>query len=281
MPTDGQTTIDPIIAGGAQVLSQGINAIVTSRQNELQREYNTEMYERQRQDALADWQRQNEYNSPAAQMERYKAAKLNPNLIYGSATNNSAQVRSSTPQAWNPTAPQFNAASVLGSYYDTKIKQAQYDNLLKQNQVLANESILKNNQALYYLANAGLTGVRADTGRFDLGMKESLANTYYETKRFMLNKIQNDIQYTVESTDRLKEQRPGLLSLLQNKIAETAASTGMKSQQTRNLMKQYELLEKEGKLKDFNIGLQDSGLDTNSPWFLKMAKWIIGQMTKP
>lgn len=38
---------------------------------QYQNEYNTEM-----------WNRQNEYNSPAAQMQRYKAAGLNPSLMY-------------------------------------------------------------------------------------------------------------------------------------------------------------------------------------------------------
>ena len=32
---------------------------------------------------LEMWNLQNEYNSPSAQMERFKEAGLNPNLIYG------------------------------------------------------------------------------------------------------------------------------------------------------------------------------------------------------
>lgn len=44
---------------------------------------NADMYNRQRADSISDWKMQNEYNSPLAQMQRYKDAGLNPNLIYG------------------------------------------------------------------------------------------------------------------------------------------------------------------------------------------------------
>lgn len=37
-----------------------------------------------------NWELQNEYNSPFSQMERYRQAGLNPNLIYGSGQNASA-----------------------------------------------------------------------------------------------------------------------------------------------------------------------------------------------
>src|SRR5882672_8403832 len=38
---------------------------------------------------LAMWNRQNDYNSPANQMSRFKAAGLNPNMIYGSGSGGS------------------------------------------------------------------------------------------------------------------------------------------------------------------------------------------------
>lgn len=42
------------------------------------------------------WHMQNEYNTPSAQMQRYREAGLNPNLIYGSTSNGNA---SSAPVA--------------------------------------------------------------------------------------------------------------------------------------------------------------------------------------
>ena len=69
----------PAVMAGSQLLGQGINAISQSGINKKTRQWNEQMYARQRADALADWQRQNEYNSPAAQMQRY--AELHPDEL--------------------------------------------------------------------------------------------------------------------------------------------------------------------------------------------------------
>ena len=80
--------MDPVTASlaiaGTQLASQGINAFSTSSMNRKTREWNEAMYQKQRQDALDDWNRQTLYNSPIEQMKRLKEAGLNPNLVYGS-----------------------------------------------------------------------------------------------------------------------------------------------------------------------------------------------------
>lgn len=69
--------------------------------NAEQMAFQRDMYGRQRADALADWNMQNEYNSPAASMARFRSAGLNPALIYGAATGGSSGVvRSSTPSSF-------------------------------------------------------------------------------------------------------------------------------------------------------------------------------------
>lgn len=73
------------------------------RAREANRRENLESFERNkafefeklgidRANALTDWNRQNEYNSPAAQMLRLSAAGLNPNLMYGQGTTGNAAV---------------------------------------------------------------------------------------------------------------------------------------------------------------------------------------------
>lgn len=49
--------------------------------------WNEKMYEKQLQANRENWRLQNEYNSPSAQMQRFKEAGLNPHLIYGSGGN--------------------------------------------------------------------------------------------------------------------------------------------------------------------------------------------------
>lgn len=71
-------------------ISQGSNIISTAMTNDA----NERMQQRQNEWNLEQWQRNNEYNSPAAQMQRLKAAGLNPDLMYGQnasgASGNSA-----------------------------------------------------------------------------------------------------------------------------------------------------------------------------------------------
>ena len=67
-------TLSAIIGGSSSVLNIG-SQLGTNASN---RKYALEMYDRQRADALADWNRQNQYNSPSAVMQRYKEAGLSP-----------------------------------------------------------------------------------------------------------------------------------------------------------------------------------------------------------
>lgn len=68
------------------------------------------------------WQAQNAYNTPRAQMERFREAGLNPNLIYGQ-TNTSAPI--SVPSS-RGTPPAFNA-----------LLEAQLKNMEMQNSSVA------------------------------------------------------------------------------------------------------------------------------------------------
>ena len=52
-------------------------------ENQKNREWNLNLAKQQNQWNIDQWNRENEYNSPSAQMARYKAAGLNSDLIYG------------------------------------------------------------------------------------------------------------------------------------------------------------------------------------------------------
>lgn len=79
------------IIGNAQQ-SANIKAQIEAQKQENQktREYNYMLAKQQNEWNIAQWNRENEYNSPANQMKRYSDAGLNPDLIYGQS-NLSAQ----------------------------------------------------------------------------------------------------------------------------------------------------------------------------------------------
>lgn len=52
-------------------------------ENQKTRDYNLNLAKQQNQWNIDQWNRENEYNTPLAQMSRYKDAGLNPDLMYG------------------------------------------------------------------------------------------------------------------------------------------------------------------------------------------------------
>lgn len=105
-------TANPLFAGSAVgslgTLAGGVaNAIAQTRINReniaFQREINDLNYQRQ----LDMWKMTNEYNSPASQMQRYLAAGLNPNLIYGQS-NTASMANVGNAQAQQMVAPNFD-----------------------------------------------------------------------------------------------------------------------------------------------------------------------------
>ena len=101
-----------------------------------------------RQNALKDQQRLNLYNSPQQQMQRFKEAGLNPNLIYNQQ-NTGQPVRST-----DYVAPQIKETQldVLGKSNQLKLQDQQLKNAQLQNEAIA-ASILKTKADALYVAS--------------------------------------------------------------------------------------------------------------------------------
>ena len=65
------------------------------RAEQRQFDYNKQLQDYAYSQNLEQWNRENAYNSPSAQMARFSAAGLNPNLIYG---DSGAALAASSPQ---------------------------------------------------------------------------------------------------------------------------------------------------------------------------------------
>lgn len=104
-------------------------------QNTQNKKAATRAYERE----LHMWNLNNEYNTPAAQVQRLKDAGLNPALVYGTgasvATGNSKGA-AHAPQAASAPSPRFDFLSALSMGQDIRMKQAQTSNIEKQNEVI-------------------------------------------------------------------------------------------------------------------------------------------------
>lgn len=122
--------------GAGAGLIQGIFDRIQSKRN-IQRtlEANKELARYQYSKDLEMWNRQNLYNLPSAQMERFKEAGLNPNLIYGqgNAGNAATMPRYQNVQAdYTSQKSLVNLPLVLSMFNDYRMKNANVDLLNEQ-----------------------------------------------------------------------------------------------------------------------------------------------------
>lgn len=88
-------------------IASAIQISAQRKENERNRQYNLYLARLQNRWNLEQWQRENDYNSPTAQMARYRKAGMNPNLAYGQPTLAASSPTltsgaSSTPQDMSP-----------------------------------------------------------------------------------------------------------------------------------------------------------------------------------
>lgn len=262
---------DSMLAAQA-ALQSGTNSLATATTNRATRKWNEKMYAKQREDSLADWTRQNEYNSPQAQMKRLQEGGLNPNLVYGNGADATAgPVRSTDVKSWNPSAPQINIPAMTQAFmgqYDMEMKMAQTDNLRTQNTVLLQEVLLKAAQVI-----ATTTGT--ENQKFDLALKNELKENSIEVARASLDKIKADTQSTLDENERRAAmQAPNLLTAAENVL-------NMRSQRASNAAQREEIaarivnLKKDTRLKELDIALKEQGIQPSDAAWLRMLTQLV------
>lgn len=130
-------------------------------QNERNNEANERMQQLQNQWNLDQWNRNNAYNHPAAQMQRLKASGLNPDLMYGQNAGGAMGNSSSPAQGTNPIPKQpfqldpLMLAQLKNIEADTNLKNSDanqkdaltksinYDNITKKAAAAYHEEFLE------------------------------------------------------------------------------------------------------------------------------------------
>ncbi|HIY50062.1 MAG TPA: hypothetical protein H9834_09645 [Candidatus Barnesiella excrementavium] len=104
-------SIDSVIGAGIGAITGPISSAIQmsaqAEENRKNRQYNLMLARLQNRWNLEQWQRENDYNSPTAQMARYRKAGMNPNLAYGQPTLSASSPTlisgaSSSPQDMSP-----------------------------------------------------------------------------------------------------------------------------------------------------------------------------------
>lgn len=247
-----------IIPAAASVIGSGINALSQSGANRAGFNFSTKQWHMDRAAAIADWNAQNLYNSPAEQMKRLRAAGLNPNLVYGNgATTTAGAIRSTDSPHYNPTAPQWGsglteAARVgMAAYQDTRLQDQQVQNMEAQRRNMELDSILKTIQ----ISSDQIKGARNE---LELGKARQLYDTSIATAEERLRAItsQTDIKIS-EEVRNAAMHAPNLLSALE-RVANIGADTALKKQQLENLRSSNVLQQMEIAMRKLGLSYNDS-----------------------
>jgi hypothetical protein len=119
--------VGAIISGAASLANNLIGSWNAKQNTDKTIKANKELAEYQYSKELEMWHKANEYNSPAAQMERFKAGGLNPNLVYGQGTPGNASTipKYQAPKVDYQYRPPVDPLAMIGAYQDFRMKQAQ------------------------------------------------------------------------------------------------------------------------------------------------------------
>lgn len=193
--------------------NKNINKQIASqeRENQKNREWNLNLAKMQNQWSIEQWNRENQYNSPSAQMARAKAAGLNPDLIYGDGGATMASAASPEMTAGAPSSPvdmsnlaykkTFGAAIAesMQQYYSAKTAEANIElaeSQANKNNVEAEGTSLENNWI------NKLNGNTLDIGNATIRNLNVGSDLAEEQKK----KIGVEIQQIHTNIDKLREE---------------------------------------------------------------------------
>ena len=231
---------------------------------------NKEMAEYAYSKDLEMWERQNEYNTPAAQMQRFSDAGLNPNLIYGQGTSGNA-VQLPKYQAPNLESKYHtDAVGAIGAYFDNRVKKASVDNLKAQNENIHTQNENLKSQTAYTNQNtlnriAELAKTISETRMSDT--KRSQLEGLFELQKHSLEtqikKTDADIQHIGFANFKIAAdiERIGYQNRLTNEqIAQTQQATLKLMQEVTNASIQGQILNSSAYIKDLEADLAATGV---------------------
>lgn len=117
----------PVIMAAASMASQLFQNRANKRQADRAYERDTQSTDVAYGRELELMKYQNTYNTPLAQMQRFKDAGLNPNLVYGQGSPGNMQSTPKVPQQAPARVAQVSMPDVAMLYQDARLKAAQTD----------------------------------------------------------------------------------------------------------------------------------------------------------
>ena len=267
--------LDPITAAaGITALANTANAVATGKQNKKSRQFSRETYAKTKADNIQFWNMQNEYNSPEAQMQRLKKAGLNPNMVYdkGGAIQPAGNISTPDVQGGQFRTPDFGSigTGLVQGYFDTKIKQAQYDNLKAANTKITQENALLAAQTL---------ATSTQTKGYDLNNQLASENfqTSIDAATANLQQTRANTQYTLSENERKAAMQAPNLQIAAQTVLKMKAETASTEAQKQQIYQTIKNLKQDYRLKEFEEDLAKQGIFKWDPlWARSLAQFLQG-----
>ncbi|WP_270568770.1 hypothetical protein [Coprobacter secundus] len=175
-----------------------------AKENQKNREYNLMLARQQNQWNIEQWQRENDYNSPSAQMARYRQAGLNPDLIYGQQNTSAASpvLTSGVPSSPNDMSAMLSqrnfgtaVQAAINDSLDTKLKKEQIKNIQAdtEGKKAGTQKTIKEVEALTIdnLTRAAKNNQDLQIGDTVILVNKSVASMNEQSKNKLIQEIKN------------------------------------------------------------------------------------------
>lgn len=175
-----------------------ISGGVTMYNNHKQRKEQRSLMDKSIESNIQQWNRETQYNTPQAQMKRFKDAGLNPNLIYGQSNTASSM----TPSTDVPEAkmPSNSFTQGVQTYNNNRLLDAQIENIQADTDKKKVEAGNSSEMVKIQRDLAEYTKWKTEAYIDDLLDKKGLRGARREWFRQSCNKMQQDIRESIVRT---------------------------------------------------------------------------------
>lgn len=263
------------IGGATSLIGSGLNAMFTKRRNN--RSFN---------DSVKFWNMQNQYNHPAAQMQRYRQAGLNPVLPFlkggGMASGNAGKIDTPNYQTPDMSGIQQAGNLAMDQMYSLEMKRQQIDNMKAQQTNVMVDSALK---------SAGIGKTKAETKKTLLHNKqfksliglnveaarEALRQQMLDNKRKEFDNSKLSQRFGMEIEKHEMDMAIGAKNVEEavERIAMSRIQQELGKAKGREYAQRLKLLLQEEDLNQFELDLNRSGHTKNDEMIWRMLGTLV------
>jgi len=271
----------------AQLATTAASGYAAASMNKRTQKFNVGRYDVQRRDALADWQMQNEYNSPAAQMARFEAAGLNKNLIYGKGdSGNATPVRPNQTAQWTPkTADLSGVGNALSSYFNVLKVQAETNNIQAQRELISaqvgnTKQSTSNMQTTQEKTAAETQGLLSENiiKRNASEVSTALKQTSVEMGLQNLKKLVADTNYTLNNDQRQDAMNAATIAEAMSRIITNQANNAKTDAERQRIMAEIPGIKASVEIQQMDVELRKAGINPHSNIGFKVIEYLMSNV---